>query len=200
MSPLTAPALERALERWPEPATDSPRQAAVPPGHHPRGRGSGFHRARVRRDVDRRHRRRRRLHRPRDLLTTSTPSTSCSPRSRPAERHRVRAGPGRGQRRRRPRVALDALVGCWIGHVFDNRNLIATYLERVQIPTEDLGVSAENERRTIDLWARTLRSLRPELTRRSPGASPRAQWLAYSVSISGQADTPALRARHVAMR
>lgn len=98
-------------------------------------------------------------------------------------------------------VALDALVSCWVDHVFDNRDLIATYLsERVQIPTEDLGPSAQNERRTIDLWARVLRRTRPELTPRvSRSVAFAAQWLSYSVSISGQADTPALRARHVAM-
>jgi AcrR family transcriptional regulator len=100
-----------------------------------------------------------------------------------------------------PVVALDALVVCWVDHVFDNRDLIATYLsERVQIPTEDLGQSARNERRTIDLWARVLRRTRPDLTPRiSRSVAFAAQWLAYSVSISGQTDTPALRARHVTM-
>ncbi len=100
-----------------------------------------------------------------------------------------------------PAAALDALVAVWIEHVFDNRALIATYLsERVQIPAEDLDPSARNERRTIDLWARTLRHLRPDLTPKiARSAAFAGQWLAYSVSISGQADTPALRARHAAM-
>ncbi len=100
-----------------------------------------------------------------------------------------------------PHAALDALIACWVDHVFDNRDLIAAYLsERAQIPSQDLGESARNERRTIDLWARVLRRIRPELTPRiSRSVAFAAQWLAYSVSISGQADTPALRARHVAM-
>ncbi|MCU1457261.1 MAG: TetR family transcriptional regulator [Actinomycetia bacterium] len=100
-----------------------------------------------------------------------------------------------------PAVALEALVDCWVDHVFDHRGLIATFLsERAHIPAEDLGPSTRSERNTIDLWARVLRRLRPELTPRVTRSTAfAAQWLAYSVSVSGQADTPALRARHVAM-